>query len=116
MRVVLFVAVAATFGPTRVYYRPYRKFRSMPLLLGFGLVALFIWGAENIGTFAAIWIYPHQRHGWQPVHFSKYGSWLLLMIISFILVSVVHPPRSPQLAASPADGEGENIKQPQCGT
>jgi uncharacterized membrane protein YoaT (DUF817 family) len=52
MRLELFVGVAAAFGPTWVYYRPYRKFRRMPLLLGFGLVALFIWGAENIGTFA----------------------------------------------------------------
>jgi uncharacterized membrane protein YoaT (DUF817 family) len=95
MRVALFVAVAAIFGPTWVYYRPYQKYRRMPLLVGFGLVALFIWGAENIGTFAAVWIYPHQRHGWQVVGFGKYGSWLLLMIISFILVSMVHPPRLP---------------------
>jgi uncharacterized membrane protein YoaT (DUF817 family) len=97
IRVVLFVAVAIVFGPTWVYYRPYRKFRRMPLLLGFGLVALFIWAAENIGTFAAVWIYPHQRNGWQLVGFGKYGSWFLLMIISFILVSLVHPPRQPQL-------------------
>ena len=97
MRLALFAGVAAAFGRTWVYYRPYRTFRRMPLLLGFGLVALFIWGAENIGTFAAIWIYPHQRNGWKPVHFGKYGSWLLLMIISFILVSLVHPPRLPQL-------------------
>jgi uncharacterized membrane protein YoaT (DUF817 family) len=96
MRIVLFVAVAAIFGPTWVYYRPYRKFRRMPLLVGFGLVALFIWGAENIGTFAVVWIYPHQRNGWQFVRFGKYGSWFLLMIISFILVSLVHPPRQPQ--------------------
>jgi uncharacterized membrane protein YoaT (DUF817 family) len=97
-RILLFVAVGVIFGPTWVYYRPYRKFRRMPLLLGFGLVALFIWGAENIGTFATVWIYPHQRHGWQLVRFGKYGSWLLLMIISFILVSLVHSPRSPELA------------------
>src|SRR5580704_16100219 len=52
MRIALFVAVAVAFGPTWVYYRPYRKFRRMPLLVGFCLVALFIWGGENIGTFA----------------------------------------------------------------
>jgi uncharacterized membrane protein YoaT (DUF817 family) len=95
MRLFLFALVAVAFGPTWVYYRPYRKHRRMPLLLGFGLVALFIWAAENIGTFATVWVYPHQQHGWQPVHFSKYGAWLLLMIISFILVSFVHPPRTP---------------------
>jgi uncharacterized membrane protein YoaT (DUF817 family) len=97
MRALLFVAVAGVFGPTWVYFRPYREFRRMPLLFGFCLVALFIWGAENIGTFATVWVYPHQRHGWQLVRFGKYGSWFLLMIISFILVSLVHPPRSPQL-------------------
>ncbi len=96
LRIVLFVGVGVAFGPTWVYYRPYQKFRRMPLLLGFGLVALFIWGAENIGTFATVWVYPNQRHGWQLVHFGKYGSWLLLMIISFVLVTLVHPPRVPE--------------------
>jgi uncharacterized membrane protein YoaT (DUF817 family) len=96
MRVALFVAVVAVFGPTWVYYRPYQKSRRMPLLLGFGLVAFFIWCAENIGTFATVWVYPHQRNGWQPVHFAKYGSWFLLMIISFILVSLVHTPQLPR--------------------
>jgi hypothetical protein len=40
-------------------------------------------------------MYPHQRHGWQMVHFGKFGAWLLLMIISFILVTLVHPPQGP---------------------
>ena len=96
LRVVLFVAVAVAFGPTWVCFRPYQKYRRMPLLVGFGLVALFIWAAENIGTFAAVWVYPNQRNGWQLVSFGKYGSWLLLMIISFILVSLVHAPRGPE--------------------
>jgi uncharacterized membrane protein YoaT (DUF817 family) len=96
LRIVLSIGVAAAFGPTWVYYRPYQKFRRMPLLLGFGLVALFIWGAENIGTFATVWVYPNQRHGWQLVSFGKYGSWLLLMIISFVLVTLVNPPRAPE--------------------
>jgi len=34
MRILLFVAIAAAFGPTWVYYRPDREFRRMPLLLG----------------------------------------------------------------------------------
>lgn len=97
-RILLFIGVAAVYGRTWVYYRPYQKYRRMPLLLGFCLIALFIWGAENIGTFATVWIYPHQRNGWQMVRIGKYGSWLLLMIISFILVLLVHPPRSPELS------------------
>jgi uncharacterized membrane protein YoaT (DUF817 family) len=97
IRILLFVFVAAAFGPTWVYFRPYRKYRRMPLLLGFGLVAFFIWMAENIGTFAAAWVYPNQRDGWQLVYFSKYGAWFLLMIISFILVSFANPPRLPPI-------------------
>ncbi len=95
IRIALFVFVAVAFGRTWVYYKPYRTFRRMPLLLGFLLVALFIWGAENIGTFAAVWVYPNQRDGWQLVSFGKFGSWLLLMIISFILVTFVHRPQAP---------------------
>jgi uncharacterized membrane protein YoaT (DUF817 family) len=105
IRIVLFASLAITFGPTWVYYRPYRKYRRMPLLFGFCLVALFIWGAENIGTFATIWVYPHQRHGWHMVGSGKFGAWLLLMVISFILVSFVHRPQPPPAGASqPAAG------------
>lgn len=96
LRIALFIGVAAAFGPTWAYFRPFREFRRMPLLLGFGLVALFIWAAENIGTFAKAWIYPQQAHGWQLVRAGKYGSWFLLMIISFVLVTLVNPPRGPE--------------------
>jgi uncharacterized membrane protein YoaT (DUF817 family) len=65
----------------------------MPLLLGFLLVALFIWIAENVGTWSRAWIYPRQANGWTPVSISKLGAWYLLMIISFVLVSFVHTPR-----------------------
>ena len=103
IRGFIFLLVGVAFGPTWVYYRPYRKWRRMPLVVGFGLVALFIWLAENIGTFTAMWRYPHQAHGWEFVRFGKYGSWFLLMIISFILVSFVHPPREPVREAEAAD-------------
>jgi uncharacterized membrane protein YoaT (DUF817 family) len=71
----------------------------MPLLAGFCLVALFIWCAENIGTFAAVWVYPQQRHGWHMVGAGKFGAWLLLMVISFILVTMAHTPRPPPVEA-----------------
>ena len=67
----------------------------MPLLVGFGLVALFIWFAENIGTFARAWNYPGQEGEWQMVSLAKYGSWYLLMLISFVLVTLVQPVREP---------------------
>jgi len=96
IRVGLFAAVMLAFGKTWVYYRPYRRWRRMPLLLGFLLVTLFLWIAENVGTFAMVWVYPHQRLGWRVVPAGKFGSWLLLMIVSFILISLVHRAREPE--------------------
>lgn len=90
VRIFLFVAAVALFARTWIWFTPWREARRMPLLVGFLLVALFIWFAENIGTFANAWNYPDQRHGWQMVGVAKLGSWYLLMIISFVLVSVIH--------------------------
>ncbi|WP_233843476.1 DUF817 domain-containing protein [Dyella sp. 2HG41-7] len=89
MRFALFVAVAVLFGRTWVYFRIRRVHRRMPLLLGFFLVAMFIWFAENVGTFTAAWRYPSQNHGWHIVPVSKLGAWFLLMIISYVMVSTV---------------------------
>ncbi|ADW70407.1 DUF817 domain-containing protein [Granulicella tundricola] len=94
LRWLLFAAVACLYGRTWVYYKPYRAYRRMPLLLGFALVALFIWIAENAGTFGNIWVYPDQHSAWHIVHFTKFGAWFLLMIISFILVSLAHIPQA----------------------
>ncbi|WP_370180123.1 DUF817 domain-containing protein [Alteriqipengyuania sp.] len=91
----LFAATALIFWRTSVHFRNFRVHRWMPLLLGFGLVALFIWAAENIGTFANAWNYPEQEQVWKPVHLAKFGSWYLLMIISFVLVALVQPIRKP---------------------
>ena len=93
IRWILFAATAAIFWRTRVHFRNWREHRWMPLLLGFGLVALFIWFAENIGTFARAWTYPGQEAGWEMVGLAKLGSWYLLMLISFILVGLVQPIR-----------------------
>ncbi|WP_420146375.1 DUF817 domain-containing protein [Sphingobium sp.] len=90
MRIALFIAAILLFGRCRIIFTPWRQARRMPLLLGFFLVALFIWFAENIATFANAWTYPDQRHGWQMVGVGKLGSWYLLMIISFVLVAMLH--------------------------
>lgn len=90
VRLALFAASAAIYGPSVVRFRPDRVHRPMPLLLGLVLVALFIWFAENIGTFARAWSYSDQDDGWHPVSLAKLGSWYLLMIISFTLVATVH--------------------------
>jgi len=96
IRMGLFAVTALLYGRTWVYYRPDHAVRRMPLLLGFVLVALFIWFAENLGTFSQTWMYPNQRDGWQLVPLSKLGSWFLLMIISFVMVSLVRRPQPPE--------------------
>jgi uncharacterized membrane protein YoaT (DUF817 family) len=90
MRAALFAFAALLFGRCWVHFQPWRVHRRMPLLLGFGLVALFIWIAENLGTLTKAWLYPNQANGWAPVSFGKYGSWFLLMLISYAMVSAVN--------------------------
>lgn len=92
-RWILFAAIALLFWRTRVHFRNWRSHRWMPLLIGFGLVALFIWFAENIATFANAWTYPGQQDGWEMVSLAKLGSWYLLMLISFVLVAAIQPIR-----------------------
>ena len=93
-RYVLFAATAVLFWRTQVHYRVWRWHHKMPLLLGFFLVSSFIWLAENIATFARIWLYPGQEAGWHMVSVQKLGSWYLLMIVSWVLVTLVHRPRA----------------------
>jgi uncharacterized membrane protein YoaT (DUF817 family) len=96
VRIGLFVATVLLFSSARFHYTPFRTERWMPALLGFLLVALFIWFAENIGTFARAWSYPNQKHGWEMVSLAKLGSWYLLMIISVVLVSYLHGTDAPE--------------------
>ena len=90
IRPILFAAAALLLGPATVHYKIWKVHRRMPLLLASMLAAFFIWLAENVGTFSAAWIYPHQKAGWQMVSFAKYGSWFLLMIISYTLVALLN--------------------------
>lgn len=95
LRLLLFVAVAVIFGRTWVYFRPFRAYRRMPLVASFALIALFLWIAEDVATYAHIWIYPHQHGAWHAVRPEKFGSWFLLMIVSYVLIVLVHTPQHP---------------------
>ncbi len=66
VRLALFAAMGLLFWRTRVYFTVWRTRRWMPLLLGWFLVALFIWFAENLGTFARAWTYPYAGAGVEP--------------------------------------------------
>ena len=92
IRYLLFAAAALLFARMWIYYKIWRVHRRMPMLLGLGLVSLFIWIAENLGTFTRTWLYPHQMVGWSAVSLGKLGSWFLLLIISYALVAAVDRP------------------------
>ncbi|WP_018146699.1 DUF817 domain-containing protein [Henriciella marina] len=105
IRIGLFVATVLIYGRCVVWFRADQTYRPMPLVIGFGLVALFIWFAENIGTLARAWTYPGQESAWKLVSPAKFGSWYLLMIISFVLVALIHRHRKGHDAEKPADRE-----------
>lgn len=94
-RWLLVAAVAALWLRSTMVYRVHRGVHRMPVPVAFALVAFFIWLAENIATSAGAWLYPDQLHGWHRVSVSKLVSWLLLMIVSVVLVTLVYPPRTP---------------------
>ena len=73
-------AVAFTVGERR--YR-------MPLSVSFVLIGFFLWVAENAGTFLGAWSYPNQAEIWEMVHTGKWGSWALLVSLSFMLVALL---------------------------
>ena len=52
-------------------------------------MALFIWFAENIGTWSRAWVYPGQHDAWTPVSIGKLGSWYLLLYVAFVTVTLV---------------------------
>ncbi len=86
----LIVASFAIFGRCQLTFRTGRHCRQMPLLVGLLALAFAIWVAENVGTYARGWIYPGQEDGWQFVSLQKLWAWYLLMMLSFVLVSLVH--------------------------
>ena len=107
IRLALFAFSGVIWWRTWVWFTPDRQVRRMPLLVSALLVAFFIWVAENLGTFAAAWVYPTQTGHWSPVGPGKIGAWYLLVTLSFVLVTLVKKPELeavPEVAAEPAKG------------
>lgn len=89
-RWLLLGITAWLFLGTTIHFKVISAYRHMPLLVGWFLVALFIWIAENIATFTNVWIYPNQSQQWELVSLTKLTSWYLLMLLSFVLVSLIN--------------------------
>ena len=105
LRWVLLALVALLWWRTRMHFRVWRARLRAPLLAVFAGVAVFIWIAENIATWAGAWLYPHQEGSWEPVSPQKLVAWFLLMIISVVMVTWVYPPRAPEPEAAAPDRE-----------
>jgi uncharacterized membrane protein YoaT (DUF817 family) len=95
IRYALMACVAIAFRRCTVFFRIDRNVHRMPMLVAFVLIALFIWFAENIGTFSHAWLYPSQMQGWAMVSFGKLGSWFMLVIMSYVMVTLVNRPQAP---------------------
>lgn len=83
----LAAAAIGLYARTTVIFRPLDRDRNMPLVLSFILIGFFIWLAENISTFFGIWRYPEQLGAWTAVHFGKWSSWSLLVIMTITIVA-----------------------------
>lgn len=81
--------VVLLFWRSWVAYKVGDSVYKMPISLSFVLIGFFIWVAENIATFFGAWQYPNQTTMWSLVHLGKISSWLLLVIVSFLIVATL---------------------------
>lgn len=92
-RYVLIGAAAILFRRSWVFFVIGKTVHRMPFLLAFVLISGFIWLAENAGTYSHAWLYPSQVNGWAMVSVAKWGSWFMLTIMSYVMVTLVSRPR-----------------------
>ena len=93
LRYVLFLYSIILFWKTKIIFEIQGKKYSTNFLIPFFSITIFIWIAENISTFNKIWLYPNQIQKWEWVSFHKIGSWYLLLILSFTLISLIYKKR-----------------------
>jgi uncharacterized membrane protein YoaT (DUF817 family) len=93
IRYYLVLLTLVLYGRTTVHFKVDKVHRYMPSVLSGFLAATFIWFAENISTYAGIWLYPNQRLEWEMVSPMKLVAWYLLIFVSGVIVSAVHPPQ-----------------------
>jgi uncharacterized membrane protein YoaT (DUF817 family) len=89
LRWLIAVGFVVVLWRSRVSYTVGRYRYAMPLSLSFVLIGFFLWVAENAATLLGAWQYPDQVSAWQLVHVGKWGSWALLVSLSFVLVAAV---------------------------
>ncbi|HYC34149.1 MAG TPA: DUF817 family protein [Candidatus Paceibacterota bacterium] len=93
VRYELFALLIIIFWKTKIHVELTRKTYVFHPLITNALLALFVWLSEQIGTFARAWVYPNQAEVWRPVSFHMYTSWYMLLIFSFVIISVLYQKR-----------------------
>jgi uncharacterized membrane protein YoaT (DUF817 family) len=102
-RWVLFAATLLLFGRVMIVYTVDKAPRRMPLVVAALLTGVFLWLAENVGKATGTWLYDGD---WRPVSLSKFGSWYLLLFVSFVLVTLVVRPRDTDAMFADGDSQG----------
>jgi uncharacterized membrane protein YoaT (DUF817 family) len=87
LRVLAAAALLVAVWPTKVCYLVDGVRYRMPLAVSFALIGAALWLAENMGTLVGAWRYPDQQEHWHAVHVAKFGSWALMVSVSFVLVA-----------------------------
>jgi uncharacterized membrane protein YoaT (DUF817 family) len=105
LRWFLALATLFVFGPTWVSFGVAGVRRRMPICLSFILIGFFVWMAESLATLLGAWAYPYQREGWVWVHPSKFGSWSLLVIVTFVVVTHQKRGKPPTANGQPTEAE-----------
>jgi uncharacterized membrane protein YoaT (DUF817 family) len=89
LRWVIAIGFVVVLWRSRVSFTVGSRRYAMPLSLSFVLIGFFLWVAENAATLLGAWQYPGQEQIWRMVHVGKWGSWALLVSLSFVLVAAV---------------------------
>lgn len=87
LRYFMFIFAIILFWKTKFYVKITDRIIQIHPLLANALTAFVIWMSEQVGTFARIWLYPHQEYAWRPVGLHMFTSWYMLLILSFAIVA-----------------------------
>jgi uncharacterized membrane protein YoaT (DUF817 family) len=87
IRWLLALILAKVYWRCSLHFSVSNTRRALPMVLGFILLGLGLWVAENLSTYLGAWTYPSQVKAWSMVHFGKIGSWTLLVVMTFVIVS-----------------------------
>jgi uncharacterized membrane protein YoaT (DUF817 family) len=90
VRYILFIFIVIAFWKTKFYVNITSRDIQIHPLVSNALLAFFVWVAEQISTFASVWVYPNQIDTWRPVSFRMFTSWYFLLIFSFCIIAIIY--------------------------